>query len=119
MSSPWVVGFGVAAFALLSVGVVWGLAYAPPDYQQGNSFRIMYVHVPTAWLSQFVYASMAVSALGTLIWRHPMADVSMKAAAPLALPRFGWTGDAIVAGCTHEGEEELVLDAVRAFISAV
>jgi heme exporter protein C len=43
----------------------------------------MYVHVPNAWLSQFVYGVMAVSALGTLVWRHPMADVSMKAAAPL------------------------------------
>jgi heme exporter protein C len=49
----------------------------------GETVRIMYIHVPNAWLSQFVYAVMVVSALGSLVWRHPMADVSMKAAAPL------------------------------------
>jgi len=66
---------------------VWGLWLAlfasPDDYQMGATVRIMYVHVPNAWLSQFTYALMAVSAIGTLVWRHPMADVSMKAAAPL------------------------------------
>ena len=67
--------------------VVWGLYLAfwgsPPDYQMGDTVRIMYVHVPTAWLSQFAYGVMFVSAIGTLVWRHPMADVSQKAAAPL------------------------------------
>ena len=65
----------------------WGLWLAlvvsPADYQMGDTVRIMYVHVPNAWLSQFCYGLMALSALGTLVWRHPMADVSMKAAAPL------------------------------------
>src|SRR5690606_17760621 len=49
----------------------------------GDTVRMMYVHVPTAWLSQFCYAVMFCSAIGTLVWRHPMADVSQKAAAPL------------------------------------
>ncbi|CDZ27165.1 heme ABC transporter permease [Neorhizobium galegae] len=53
------------------------------DYQQGLTVRIMYVHVPSAWLSMMCYTVMAVSAIGTLVWRHPLADVSHKAAAPL------------------------------------
>ncbi|KFL24845.1 heme transporter HemC [Devosia sp. 17-2-E-8] len=66
-----------------AVGLYFAFLASPPDYQMGDTVRIMYIHVPNAWLSQFVYGVMAVSALGSLIWRHPMADVSMKAAAPL------------------------------------
>ncbi len=66
---------------------VWGLYLAlvasPDDYQMGATVRIMYIHVPNAWLSMFVCALMALAALGTLVWRHPLADVAMKAAAPL------------------------------------
>ena len=68
---------------LFALGLYFAFFNSPADYQMGDTVRIMYVHVPTAWLSQFVYGAMAVSALGTLVWRHPMADVSMKAAAPL------------------------------------
>ena len=53
------------------------------DYQQGDTVRIMYVHVPAAWLAMMCYSVMAISAIGTLVWRHPLADVSHKAAAPL------------------------------------
>ncbi|CUX32218.1 MULTISPECIES: heme ABC transporter permease [Agrobacterium] len=53
------------------------------DYQQGYTVRIMYVHVPSAWLAMMCYSVMAVSAIGTLVWRHPLADVSHKAAAPI------------------------------------
>ncbi|MCO6180435.1 heme ABC transporter permease [Ciceribacter sp. RN22] len=53
------------------------------DYQQGMTVRIMYVHVPAAWLSMMCYTIMAISAIGTLVWRHPLADVSHKSAAPL------------------------------------
>ena len=53
------------------------------DYQQGETVRIMYVHVPAAWLSMMCYTVMALSALGTLVWRHPLADVAAKAAAPI------------------------------------
>ena len=55
--------FGAIAVLLLAVGIVWGLAYAPADYQQGNSFRIMYVHVPAAIWSMGVYGSMAIAAI--------------------------------------------------------
>ena len=68
---------------LFGLGLWFAFFNSPADYQMGDTVRIMYVHVPTAWLSQFVYGAMAVSALGTLVWRHPLADVSMKAAAPL------------------------------------
>jgi heme exporter protein C len=77
---PWL---WALSLLLLAVGLYLGLVVAPPDYQQGDSVRIMYIHVPTAWLSMFCYSLMAVSAIGTLVWRHPLADVSAKAAAPL------------------------------------
>ncbi|MCU0831292.1 MAG: heme ABC transporter permease [Rhizobiaceae bacterium] len=70
------------AFALLAVGLLKAFS-APEDYQQGVTVRIMFIHVPFAWLAMFIYATMAVSALGTLIWRHPLADVSAKAALPI------------------------------------
>lgn len=76
---PWL----WAVAAILTIG---GLAWAwnaPLDYQQGETVRIMYIHVPAAWLAMFAYAVMTVSALGTLIWRHPLADVSIRAAAPI------------------------------------
>jgi len=56
---------------------------APADYQQGETVRIMYIHVPAAWLGSFIYFSMVLSALGTLVWRHPLADVSAKTLAPI------------------------------------
>ena len=70
------------AALLLGVALWRGLA-APPDYQQGGSVRILFVHVPTAWLAMLTYAAMAAGALGTLVWRHPLAEVSMRAAAPI------------------------------------
>ncbi|WP_336055161.1 heme ABC transporter permease [Nitratireductor sp. CH_MIT9313-5] len=76
---PWL---GTAAAALLAVGL-WLAFQAPEDYQQGITVRIMYVHVPAAWLAMFCYTTMAASALGTLVWKHPLADVSLKAAAPI------------------------------------
>ncbi|ODT72686.1 MAG: heme transporter HemC [Pelagibacterium sp. SCN 63-23] len=82
-SRPLVWPLIILTLALFAAGLWFAFFNSPADYQMGDTVRIMYVHVPTAWLSQFVYATMAVSALGTLVWRHPMADVSMKAAAPL------------------------------------
>jgi heme exporter protein C len=72
----------VLAVASLAVGLVLGFR-APPDYQQGETVRIMYVHVPSAWLALGIYTLLAISALGTLVWRHPLADVAAKAAAPI------------------------------------
>jgi heme exporter protein C len=75
----------VAAAALAAVGLYLAWFASPADYQQGETVRIMYIHVPAAWLSLFFYSVMAVSALGTLVWRHPLADVSQRAAAPIGV----------------------------------
>jgi heme exporter protein C len=77
---PWLTA---AALMLLAVGLYLSFFVAPPDYQQGETVRIMFVHVPSAWLAMFGYMLIAVAALGTLIWRHPLADVAAKTAAPI------------------------------------
>lgn len=82
-TQPLLRPLAVLTATLFAIGLWFAFFNSPADYQMGDTVRIMYVHVPNAWLSQFVYGVMAVSALGTLVWRHPMADVSMKAAAPL------------------------------------
>jgi len=74
--------FAILAALLLGLGLVLGFR-SPADYQQGETVRIMYVHVPAAWIALGTWALMAASALGTLVWRHPLADVSAKAAAPI------------------------------------
>jgi heme exporter protein C len=71
------------AAAGLAVGLYLALYVAPPDYQQGETVRIMFIHVPSAWLSMFGYVLMALAALGTLVWRHPLADVAAKSIAPV------------------------------------
>jgi heme exporter protein C len=68
---------------LFAVGLYLAWFVAPPDYQQGETVRIMYLHVPAAWLAMLIYAVMTSAALGTLVWRHPLADAAQKAAAPL------------------------------------
>ena len=76
---PWLAGTTVFAFAL---GIAQAYV-APNDYQQGAVAKIMFVHVPAAWLGTFCWVLMSVAALGTLVWRHPLADVAAKAAAPI------------------------------------
>src|SRR5688572_9074487 len=76
---PW-----LAAAALIAFG--FGFAQvmnAPDDYQQGATVKIMFIHVPSAWLGMLGWALMSIAALGTLVWRHPLADVAAKAAAPI------------------------------------
>jgi heme exporter protein C len=74
--------WGVVALGL-AAGLYLAFFVAPPDYQQGETVRIMFIHVPSAWLSMFGYGLMAVAALGTLVWRHPLADVAAKSIAPI------------------------------------
>src|SRR5215212_12258456 len=76
---PWLAG---ATAMLLAIGL-YQSAMAPDDYQQGATVKIMFIHVPNAWLSMFVWTVMSIAALGTLVWRHPLADVAARAAAPL------------------------------------
>jgi heme exporter protein C len=77
---PWC---AVITALLLGVGLYLALFHSPPDYQQGETVRIMYIHVPSAWMALFVYACMALSSAVALIWRHPLADLIAKAAAPI------------------------------------
>lgn len=77
---PWVAG---AAALVIAYGLYLSFYVAPPDYQQGETARIMYIHVPCAWLAMAVYAMVAMSAFGFLVFRHPLADVSAKTAVPL------------------------------------
>jgi heme exporter protein C len=88
---PWLAALTVALFA---IGLTLGFR-APPDYQQGETVKIMYLHVPAAWLSTFIYGVMVLASLGTLVWRHPLADAAQKAAAPLGA---GFTFICLVTG---------------------
>jgi heme exporter protein C len=76
---PWLAG---VAMLTLAAGLILA-ANAPDDYQQGATVKIMFIHVPSAWLSMGIWALMSVAAFGTLVWRHPLADVAAKAAIPI------------------------------------
>ncbi len=77
---PWVAG---AALLLTPIALYQALVVAPPDYQQGEAVRIMYVHVPAAWMATFTYALLAIASAVGLVWRHPLAEVAARAAAPV------------------------------------
>ncbi len=77
---PWC---GAACLVVLLAGLYGGLVLAPPDYQQGDSYRIIFIHVPAAWMSLFVYMVMAGAAAAGLIWHIKLADVVAAASAPL------------------------------------
>ena len=76
---PWL---AAAALLCIAYGLMLGFA-TPPDYQQGQTVKIMFIHVPAAWLSMMAYGVVAISSFGLLVFRHPLADVSAKAAAPI------------------------------------
>lgn len=71
-----------AAVLSLLIGLYMSFA-APEDYQQGMTVRIMFIHVPAAWLAMMCYSVMAIASIGTLVWRHPLADVAAKTALPI------------------------------------
>ena len=89
---PW---FALVMVLGLAIGLGLGLFASPPDYQQGETVRIMYVHVPSAWMALFVYTNIALASAASLIWRHPLADLVAKASAPLGA---GFTFLALVTG---------------------
>ena len=76
---PWLTAATVCAFVVGGVQA----SLAPDDYQQGATVKIMFIHVPSAWLGLFAWVLMSIAALGTLVWRHPLADVAARAAAPI------------------------------------
>jgi heme exporter protein C len=79
LAIPWLGGVTVIVFAF----AIYRAMLAPDDYQQGATVKIMFLHVPSAWLGMLCWGLMTIAALGTLVWRHPLADVAAKAAAPL------------------------------------
>ncbi|MES2819709.1 MAG: heme ABC transporter permease [Pseudomonadota bacterium] len=83
ISGRWLPWLAVVAVLLLLVGAVWGLAFAPPERYQGNSYRIIYVHVPAAFLAQSIYLMLAVAAVVGLVWKMKLADVALQQAAPI------------------------------------
>ena len=89
---PWLTA---AALVSLAIGLGWGLFYAPPDWQQGETVRILYIHVPMAWLAMGGYAGLAVGSILALVWRHPLADVACRELSP--------RGAAVTALCLATG----------------
>jgi heme exporter protein C len=72
-----------ATIILFIAGLYYALFASPPDYQQGETVRIMYVHVPAAWLGMMIYAAMAVASVAGFVWRHPLAEIFCQAVAPI------------------------------------
>jgi heme exporter protein C len=89
---PWLASAGVV---LTATGLVWGFCFAPADWQQGDAVRIMYIHVPSAWLASSGYLALALCALGSLVWRHPLADLAGKEIGPVGA---GFTAVCLVTG---------------------
>jgi len=83
ITGRWIPWFAVASALLLIAGTVWALAFAPEDYQQGNSFRIIYIHVPAAILAQSIFFLMAMAGAVGLIWKMKVADMVAKSCAPI------------------------------------
>lgn len=82
-AKPFQWALGVLGLLLFVMGSLWGLGFAPADYQQGESFRIIYIHVPASFLAQSCYLLMGVAAVMVLVWRVKLADVCIACAAPL------------------------------------
>ncbi|MBJ3814969.1 heme ABC transporter permease [Shimwellia pseudoproteus] len=85
LSGRWLPWLGGLSVLLLAVGLVWGFVYAPADYQQGQSYRIMYLHVPAAMWSMGIYAAMAIAAFIGLVWQMKMATLAVSAMAPVGM----------------------------------
>jgi len=83
ISGRWIPWLSLITIVLLAAGLYTGLVVAPPDYQQGDSYRIMFIHVPSAWMSLFIYTMMAGAGAVGLIWKIKLADAFAKASAPI------------------------------------
>jgi heme exporter protein C len=77
---PWLAAAGMV---LTAIGLIWGLWFAPADWQQGDAVRIMYVHVPAAWLASAGYFALALCSVLSLVWRHPLADLAAVEIGPV------------------------------------
>ncbi|MBA2656047.1 MAG: cytochrome c biogenesis protein CcsA [Tatlockia sp.] len=82
-TQTWLSYIGFFALFFLLIGLIWGLVFAPPDYQQGDAFRIIYAHVPSAFLSMFIYFTMGFLAILLLVWRIKLAGLMLGLAAQI------------------------------------
>jgi len=89
---PWLVSSGTI---LTTIGLVWGFLFAPADWQQGDAVRIMYIHVPSAWLASAGYLALALCSLASLVWRHPLADLAAVEIGPVGT---GFTSICLISG---------------------
>jgi heme exporter protein C len=89
---PWLAAFSIL---LTVIGIVWGYYFAPADWEQGDAARIMYVHVPAAWVAMAGYAALAVASFFSIIWRHPLADLAAEEIGPVGA---GFTFVCLVSG---------------------
>lgn len=83
LAGKWMPYFLVITVITFIVGMVWGLAFAPADYQQGESFRIIYIHVPAAMMAMAAYSTMAIAALIALVWQIRLSEMMLAATAPI------------------------------------
>ncbi len=89
---PWLAVFSVV---ITATGLVWGFGFAPADWQQGDASRIMYVHVPSAWVAMAGYAALAGCSFFSIVWRHPLADLAAEEIGPVGA---GFTFVCLVTG---------------------
>jgi heme exporter protein C len=89
---PWIT---IGAAVCIGAGLYQSLVISPADYQQGETVRIMYVHVPSAWMAMFCYTMLAVASGSFLIWKHPLADIAAQATAPIGA---SFTAMALITG---------------------
>jgi heme exporter protein C len=89
---PWL---AISGATLTAAGLAWGFLFAPADWQQGDAVRIMYVHVPSAWLASAGYLALALCSLASLVWRHPLADLAAVEIGPVGA---GFTAVCLVTG---------------------
>ncbi|UYM15052.1 heme ABC transporter permease CcmC [Endozoicomonas euniceicola] len=83
ISGRWLPWLALSAALLILTGLGWGLLFAPPDYLQGNSYRIIFLHVPSAFLASAIYAMMAIAAVVSLVWKIKLADIALQCSAPI------------------------------------
>lgn len=89
---PWLAAFSIL---ITATGLIWGYCFAPPDWQQGDASRIMYVHVPAAWVAMAGYAALATCSFFSIIWRHPLADLAAEEIGPIGA---GFTAVCLISG---------------------
>ena len=95
LAKPLTSVFGLGGFVLIAIGCYAGLVMTPPDYLQGETVRILYIHVPAAWLSMAGWSGIAIASLAQLVWRHPLSGVAARA---VAVPGAMFTAICLITG---------------------